>query len=86
MLKLNIMRNQANSINAIQMFNDGNNELFIRFPFKRIIFDLELFDRNGSSGQLIESQMTKYTNYQLNYLSFVIYFSFSNVKISFTEL
>lgn len=60
-LKLNIMRNQANAIDAIRLLKEQNrDECVIRFPFKKIIFDMELFDQNNSRAELLESQIKRF--------------------------
>lgn len=65
LLKLNKLRNKANAINAIYLIGEKNyNHVtvddVIRFPFDKIMIDLELYDQNDSSAQFSIPEMKRF--------------------------
>lgn len=65
LLKLNIMRNHANTANAIHLINEDDQDTLsadnlIKFPFDKIMIDMKLFNWNGSNTQFLESQFKRF--------------------------
>lgn len=76
LLKLNQIRNKANAYNAIHLIDERNMtntslDDIIRFPFEKIMIELELFDSDESSAQSLISDMKRFgtPNFQIELIN-----------------
>lgn len=76
LLKLNQIRNKANAYNAIHLIDERNMtntslDDIIRFPFEKIMIELELFDSDESSAQSLISDMKRFEtpNFQIELIN-----------------